>query len=198
MPTRYQTPDLRDANGNRIVPRTLLQEAVASSDAEVLLVLPAIPWKRFTVEIDNWHSTNGPKDGALKFGINGSVREGGADYAWTMNGSASNDNGGSFEDVDAQYIALTPNNDNMRFGGDTNESMSYEILIDPGVDGNHLPRAWFTFVGFGATSASCRAAGGGIYTGDTTNLFGRAESVQFSHPDGDPILTGMFRLYGTE
>lgn len=198
MTTRYQTPDLRDANGNRIVPRTLLQEEIASASASVLLTLPATPWTRFTIEIDDWSSTGNLKNGQIRFGIAGGVREGGTDYDWTLNQSSSNDNGGSFEDVDDDGIRLNGQNDNMRFGSEPEESMSYHIHIDPGENGNHLPRAWFTGAGFGAANRSTRVAGGGVYTGDTTSLFGRAESVEFAFSDGDPILRGKFRLYGTE
>ena len=175
--SRIHNPELLDANGNRIVPRTLLQTITLSgAQNTVELTLPASPWKRFEIQIDDMSSVQDRVGGVIKFRMNGAIREGVADYAFHVSNQPA---------------------DATQFGDQNNEAYSFSLHVDPGLDAAYLPKIWWQGMGLSDTSIGVGYHGHGMYRGVTTQEFGRVEGIEFSM-DADNIERGEFRLYGTE
>lgn len=195
---RIQTPDLRDADGNRIVPRTLLQTiTLTGAQNTVELTLPASPWKRFTIEIDDMAAVQNQVGGRVRLRMNGAVRAGASDYAFNVQGKPSNAGVGSDISDASSYIWLTRNDNGLQFGDQNNEAYSFELRVDPGVDAGYLPKIWGEGMGLSDSPRGVGISVYGIYRGVTSQEFGRCEAVEFSM-DADNIARGEFRLYGTE
>lgn len=196
--SRIHNAELLDANGNSIVPRTLLQTITLSgAQNTVELTLPASPWKRFEIQIDDMKAVQNRVGGAIKFRMNGAIREGAADYSfhvtnWPSNGARSQDH-----DDNHSYIKLTRDDDNVQFGDQNNEAFSFSLHVVPGVDATALPMIWWEGMGLSDSSLGQGVHGTGMYRGVTTQEFGRIAGVEFSM-DADNIERGEFRLYGTE
>jgi hypothetical protein len=194
---RHDGPNLTDSLGNRIVPRTLLESVTITGQAEVILTLPATPWTRFYIEIDDMAATQDQVTGSIQFVMNGSTRLGASDYAFHIAGAPSNTGGNSDASETNFYIKMTKNDTNYQFGSQNNEAYSFGLTVDPGTDAAHLPKVWGQGMGLSDTAIGNGVGIYGIYTGLTSQEFGRAEGVTFSMA-ADTIRRGTFRLYGTE
>jgi hypothetical protein len=196
--SRIHDAELLDVNGNPIVPRTLLQTInLASAQNTVELTLPASPWKRFEIQIDDMAAVQNQVGGVIKFRMNGAIREGLLDYSfhvtnWPSNGARSQDH-----DNDFPYIKLTRDDNGVQFGDQNNEAFSFSLHVVPGVDAAALPMIWWEGMGLSDSALGQGVHGTGMYRGTTTQEFGRLEGVEFSM-DADNIKRGEFRLYGLE
>lgn len=195
---RHDNPQLFDNSGNEIAPRTLLQTVnVTSAMADVELTLPATPWNRFKIEVDDWASTQDAVEGRIRFGINGSARLGAADYAWHALGLNTTTSVVSNTNNNDNFIQIVRAATSWRFGSNNNESYSFEFTLDPGTDAGHLPKIWWTGMGLNDSAQGQGYVGSGLYKGVTSQEFGRVEFVRFTM-SSDTIKRGIFRLYGTE
>jgi hypothetical protein len=196
--SRIHDAELLDANGNSIVPRTLLQTITLSgAQNTVELTLPASPWKRFEIQIDDMAAVQDRVGGLIKFRINGAIREGAADYAFHVSNQPANAGRSQDHDDSFPHIQLTRDNDATQFGNQNNEAFSFSLQVVPGVDATALPMLWWQGMGICDTSLGMGYHGHGMYRGVTTQEFGRIEGIEFSM-DADNIKRGEFRLYGTE
>ena len=196
--SRIHDAELLDASGNRIVPRTLLQTITLSgAQNTVELTLPASPWKRFEIQIDDMAAVQDKVGGVIKFRMNGAIREGAIDYSFHVANMASNAIQSQDFDDSFSYIKLTRDDDTVQFGSQNNEAFSFSIHVDPGLDAAYLPKIWWQGMGISDSSLGVGYDGRGIYRGVTTQEFGRVEGIEFSM-DADNIKRGEFRLYGTE
>ena len=194
---RHDNPGLTDADGNRILPRTLLQtEVVASPVTDVTLVLPASPWTRFTIEVNDWGAVTNSTHGRIRVMINGDVRFGADDYSYSIRSHpTSGVTGGQDDTID--HIPVTLTTVNQQFGDQPDESFSFNFHIQPGVDSVNLPKLWWDGSGVNDNSVFQHVWGGGMYRGKSSLQYGRIEQVQFTM-SSDSIREGTFRLYGTE
>lgn len=196
--SRIHDAELLDANGNRILPRTLLQEEiVTTAQGDVLLDLPATPWKRFQVEIEDWAPTNDQVAPIFQLGINGGIRAGASDYQLHVSVFASNAGIGADVDDFHENVRMTRDDLSVQAGNLSAESFDYEVTIVPGVDANTLPRVWFTGAGINDSNRLMGIVGFGCYRGVTSIEYGRADQIRFAF-DANTIARGTFRLYGTE
>ena len=195
---RHDGPNLTNSLGNRIVPRTLLQTVTVTGPVtDVTLVLPATPYKRFHVEIDNWGSTGDGVFGRVRAQMNGLVRLGAAEYSYHTDGYPSTTGSTHSSDNVADSIWITRSNAGWGFGSGPDEAYSFTFEIDPGVDSTNLPKIWWRGVGISDTNIMVGYNGFGVYRGKTSLEFGRMEALQFT-VSLDSIKEGEFRLYGTE
>ncbi|KKN72786.1 hypothetical protein LCGC14_0407530 [marine sediment metagenome] len=198
MTIRHQNPDLRDASGNRIVPRVLLEtQTVVSPTGTVTLTLPATPYNRFQIEIDQLSSVANNVDLQSRIGVNGTFPVGASDYTWLYQAHAANDNGSLYEDISDDSIIMSGGSGNANFGSASNSTFNYSCWLYPGTDATDFPRIGFEAAGWSDTSVLARIDGFGMYKGQTTLQFGRIENITFSMTS-DNIERGTFRLYGTE
>jgi hypothetical protein len=195
---RHDNPDLTDSSGNRIVPRTLLQEAiVTATEGDVVLNLPATPWKRFEVQIEDWAPTSDQVAPILQLGVNGAVRAGASDYQLNVQVYPSNTTlSTDFDDANSN-IRLTRDDNTVQMGNGANESFSFNIFVDPGSSVNHLPKVWWQGAGINDSGRLMGVIGNGAYRGTTSGEFGRADQIRLA-VDSNTIARGVFRLYGTE
>ena len=198
MTTRYQTPDLRDADGNRILPRTLLQEAVVTTaTGDVVLDLPTAPWRQFEVQIEDWAPTNNQVAPIFQLGINGGIRAGASDYQLNVSVYTSNLGvTGDFDDAN-ENVRMTRDDNTVQAGNQADESFDYSVIISPGEDAAYLPRVRFYGVGINDSGRAMGIQGFGVYRGVTSIEYGRADQIRFAFDD-NTIARGRFRLYGTE
>ncbi len=198
MTIRHQDPDLRDASGNRIIPRTLLETVtVAAPVTDVTLTLPTTPYKRFQIEIDNWGSTANAVYGRIRAEMNGEVRFQANDYSYHAQGQPGNNAAASDNDDTQTSIWVTRDNAGWKFGSGPDEAYSFNFDVDPGVDSTNLPKFWWRGSGVSDTNIMVGYSGAGMYRGKSSLEFGRITAVQFTMST-DSIREGEFRLYGTE
>ena len=180
--SRIHNPELLDANGNRIVPRTLLQTiTLAGPQNTVELTLPASPWKRFEIQIDDMAAVQNQVHGVIKFRMNGAIREGASDYSYHVSNQPANA-GRSQDHSDASNeIRLTRNDNTTQFGDQNNEAYSFSLHVDPGVDAAYLPKVWWQGMGISDSSLGTGYHGHSMYRGVSTQEFGRVEAVSYTH-----------------
>jgi hypothetical protein len=195
---RHDNPVLTDSGGNRIVPRTLLQEEIiTSATGDVVLSLPATPWKRFEVQIDDWAPTSNAVTPVFQLGVAGGIKAGASDYQLHVGVSASNAQEiADYTDTNSN-VFMTRNDVNYKAGNGLGESLSYSVVIAPGSSDSDLPMAWFSGAGIGDAGRMIGMTGFGAYRGTTSGVFGRADEIRFAF-DSNTIDRGIFRLYGTE
>jgi len=196
---RHDNPDLTDAGGNRIVPRTFLQEEIiTSATGDVVLTLPATPWKRFEVQIDDWAPTTDSVAPIFQLGVGGSIQAGATDYQFHVGILASNTASYAADFLEASPdVRMTKDDTNSQAGSALGESFSYSVTIAPGSSDADLPMVWFSGAGINDAGRLMGVTGFGAYRGATSGVFGRADEIRFTF-DTNTISRGIFRLYGTE
>jgi hypothetical protein len=205
--------EITNALDQRIVGRVLLQtEVVVQGDADVRLVLPATPYNRFEVEIDDIAPTANDRILLCRFSVAGAIRSLADDYEFVVDAEHA-DGGDRYSDRTSSFIAMSSDGGNIRFGNYVDVDVdpptpripmntgSYHVRITPGNDTNTTPKVWFTGSYYSSEGINDRRivspVGSGIYKGWTTRVWGRAEEIQFLF-NADTIDRGTFRLYGTE
>jgi hypothetical protein len=192
------------ARGGRVLLQT---EVVTPGDADVRLTLPATPYNRFEVEIDDIAPTANLRYLMCRLNVAGSIRSLAADYEF-VNDNAYDTNTDRFGSKTSDRIAMSSDANDVRFGNyvdvDTRIPMntgSYNVYITPGNATDTTPKVWFNGTYYSSEEESTRrlvrASGSGLYKGWTTLAWGRAEEIQFLF-DSDTIDRGTLRLYGTE
>lgn len=196
---RHDNPVLTDSGGNRIVPRTLLQEEIiTSATGDVVLSLPASPWKRFEVQIDDWAPTSDEVVPIFQLGVGGSIQAGASDYQFHAGVLASSSPSWSADSSDASpNVWMARDNAGLGAGNTLGESFRYSVTIAPGSSDADLPMVWFNGAGIGDGGRLLGIAGFGAYRGVTSGVFGRADEIRFAFTS-NTIDRGIFRLYGTE
>jgi len=179
------------------VGRVLLQTEIASAQGDVVLDLPATPYTRFEVEIDNWSPSSDQVAPVLQFGIGGSIQSGASDYQLNV-GVAKSNGTESFDFDEANInIRMTRNDNTYKAGNKPGESLSYTVTVVPGSGEFDLPVVWFDGSGLNDEGRMMGIRGHGVYRGTTSGVFGRADQIRFAF-DANTISAGTFRLYGTE
>jgi hypothetical protein len=194
---RHDNPELTDANGNRVLPRTLLQtETVSSPVTAVTLVLPASPWTRFTIEVDDWGGITNQEHGRIRCMINGDVRFGASDYSYAVAAHPAT-SGVATSQADASTFIAVTRTATTEFGDQPDESFSFSFHVQPGVDSVNLPKLWWEGTGVADAGTLAGIRGHGMYRGKSALQYGRIEQIEFTM-SMDSIREGTFRLYGTE
>jgi hypothetical protein len=191
--------------------RVLLQtEVVVPGDADVRLVLPATPYNRFEVEIDDIAPTANNVILLSRFNVAGAIRALANDYEFVSENEYA-DGEDRYSDRTSDRIGMSSDADNVRFGNYVDvapvaeripmNTGSYHCWITPGNGTDSTPKitwkgAYYSSEGINDRRI-VRPSGSGLYKGWTTLAYGRAEEVQFLFST-DTIDRGTFRLYGTE
>jgi hypothetical protein len=202
--------EITNALDQKIAGRVLLETQVANNDGDITLTLPATPYNRFEVEIDDIASSINDRILICRIGTNGAIRSLASDYEFTCRYETS-DGADEHRDRNADHIAMASNAGNLRFGDYVdvapNEDRipmntgSYHVLLTPGNGTNSTPKVSFRGEYFSSEGINDRrlvhANGSGLYKGWTSLNYGRADEIQFLF-DSNTINRGTFRLYGTE
>ena len=203
---RHDSPS--NENGLPRGGRVLLQtEIVVAGDADVRLTLPATPYNRYEVEIDDIASTANNVILLSRFNVAGAIRALANDYEFVSENEYA-DGEDRYSDRSSDRIGMSSDADNIRFGNyvdvDTRIPMntgSYHCWITPGNGTDSTPKISWKGAYYSSEGVNdrriVRPSGSGLYKGWTTLAWGRAEEVQFLF-SSDTIDRGTFRLYGTE
>lgn len=177
--------------------RVLLQSEEVVSQGDVVLDLPATPYNRFEVEIDNWAPTQNQVAPIFQLGVGGIIHGGASDYQLQVSVFPSNTSISSDVDDAHSSVRMTRDDNTVQAGNLPGEAFSYHVTISPGSGEFDRPRVWFQGNGVNDSSRMMGVLGFGAYTGVTSGTFGRADQIRFAF-DANTIATGTFRLYGTE
>lgn len=195
---RHDNPALTASGGFKIVPRTFLQEEIiTSATGDVVLTLPATPWKRFEVQIDDWAPTSDSVAPIFQLGVAVGIKAGASDYQFHT--ACVTSNAGYNQDISdaSSNVRMTMDNANLQAGNLLGEALSYSITIAPGSSDADLPMVWFSGAGINDAGRLMGVTGFGTYRGTTSGVFGRADEIRFAF-DANTMSRGIFRLYGTE